>query len=381
MEKLHYPRYLIGIVNLQQWQAMGKRVKKKDDYQEREAQKYEHPIPSREFILEYLAERGRPATRQRMLEDLGLESVEEQEGLRRRLIAMIRDGQLHKNRRGAYGPLGKLELITGRVIGHKDGFGFIVPDAGGDDLYVNARQMRAAFHDDRVVVRVAGIDQRGRREAAIVEVIEHNTQQIVGRFINESGAAFVQPSNQRITQDILVPPEATAGAKNGQMVVLAITAQPTLRTRPLGKIIEVLGDHMAPGMEIDVAIRNHDLPHVWPEDVLAEAAKFAPEVPKDAIAGRLDLRQLPFVTIDGEDAKDFDDAVYCEPKGKSGWLLYVAIADVSYYVKPGTALDREALSRGNSVYFPERVIPMLPEALSNGLLLTETQCRSFDASV
>lgn len=346
---------------------MVKDKKKKDPFAEREAEKYQNPIPSREYILEFLAEKGRPATYEQILDDLGLRSDEECEALRRRLIAMSRDGQLLRNRKGAYGPLAKMEMIAGRVIGHKDGFGFVVPDDGGEDLFLSPRQMRSVFHGDRVMVRVADIDSRGRREATIVEVLEHNTQQVVGRIYVESGAAYVESSNQRITQEILIPPDATKGAENGQIVVVAIVNQPDRFGRPIGEVVEVLGDHMAPGMEINVAIRNHDLPYVFPDEVLQEAAKYPAHVTEDAIAGRVDLRKLPFVTIDGEDARDFDDAVYCVPRENGGWKLFVAIADVSYYVRPGMMLDKEAYSRGNSVYFPARVIPMLPEALSNNL--------------
>ncbi len=346
---------------------MKKIGKNNDPFAAREAEKYENPIPSREFILSHLAERGRPATKEQLIEEFQLVTEDQQEALRRRLIAMLRDGQLLKNRKGAHGPIESMELISGRVIGHKDGFGFIVPDTEGEDLFVSPRQMRMVFHGDRVLARVASVDSRGRREGMIVEVLERNTQQIVGRFYTESGTAFVEPSNQRINQDILIPPDDFNGATHGQIVVAAITSQPTQHTRPLGKIVEVLGDHMAPGMEINVAIRSHDLPLHWPEDALAEASRFAAEVPEEACIGRTDFRDLPFVTIDGEDAKDFDDAVYCESRDKSGWTLYVAIADVGHYVRPGSALDKEAYKRGNSVYFPSRVIPMLPETLSNNL--------------
>ncbi len=344
---------------------MGKRSKK-DNFEDREAQKYENPIPSREFILEHLADRGSPANRKQIILELNLTSDSDQEAIRRRLSAMVRDGQLHKNRNGAYGLVGKMELVSGRVIGHKDGFGFVVPDEGGDDLFLNARQMRSVFHGDRILARVSGLDHRGRAEAIVVEVLEHNTQQIVGKFFSEGGACFVEPSNQRIAQRVLIAPDEVDGANHSQMVVVAILTQPTAHAPPTGKIVEVLGDHMAPGMEIDVAIRSHNLPYEWPETVEDEAARFPAEVPKDAYANRLDLRHLPFVTIDGEDAKDFDDAVYCTPLA-SGYKLYVAIADVGHYVKPGSALDQEGYNRGNSVYFPERVIPMLPESLSNGL--------------
>lgn len=346
---------------------MGKKTRNKDLFAEREAQKYEHPIPSREFILDFLAERDRPGTFRQIADELELTSSDDKEALRRRLLAMARDGQLHQNRRGAYGLITKMELIPGFISAHKDGYGFVMPDDGSDDLFLNARQMRAVFHGDKVLVRVSGIDHRGRREGVIIEVVEHNTHQLVGRFITESGISFVQPSNPRITSDILISPQDKGGARTGQMVVVEITSQPSATMRPVGKVIEILGDHMAPGMEIDVAIRNHELPTEWPEDVLKEAAQYSPQVPEEALKGRLDLRSYPFVTIDGEDAKDFDDAVYCEPRSNGGWTLYVAIADVSHYVKPNFALDREALNRGNSVYFPGRVIPMLPEVLSNEL--------------
>ncbi len=345
---------------------MKKFDRKKDPKADIEAQKYENPIHSREYILEYLAERGSPATYQQIESELTINTPETKEALRRRLIAMVRDGQLYKNRKQAYGPLGKMELIAGRIIGHKDGFGFIEPDLGGDDLFVSPRQMRSVFHGDRVLARVSSVT-RGRGEAVIVEVLERNTQQVVGRFHTESGVNFVEPSNRRLTQNIIISPDDTHGATEGQVVVAAITAHPTKHSPPLGKIVEILGDHMAPGMEINVAIRSHDLPFIWPEDVLLEASRFAPEVQEEDLNGRSDFRNLPFVTIDGEDARDFDDAVYCEPREKGGWMLYVAIADVSYYVRPGTALDKEAYKRGNSVYFPRRVIPMLPETLSNNL--------------
>lgn len=346
---------------------MSKIHKKNDPHAEREAQKYEHPIPSREYILDHLKERGRAATYDQLLEELGIQGEVEEEAIRRRLIAMVRDGQLLKNRKGAYGPVDSMELVAGRVIGHKDGFGFFTPDTGGDDFFLGPREMRNVFHGDRVLVRVSNIDTRGRREATIVEILERNTQQLVGRFYSDAGAAYVEPSNQRVTQKVLIPPDATHGATHGQIVVAAVTAQPTKHTLPLGEVVEVLGDHMAPGMEINVAIRSHEIPYVWPEEVLLEAGKYAAHVPEEAIVGRNDLRKLPFVTIDGEDAKDFDDAVYCEPRAKGGWKLYVAIADVSYYVRPDSPLDKEAYKRGNSVYFPGRVVPMLPEALSNNL--------------
>lgn len=347
---------------------MVKHKLKSDPHAEREASKYENPIPSREFILEHLSEMGKPATYEQLLDDFGLwNDDDKKEALRRRLIAMVRDGQLLKNRKDAYGPIADMEVVAGRIIGHKDGFGFLVPDDGGEDLFLSPRQMRSVFHGDRALARVSGIDSRGRREGMVIEVLERNTQQIVGRLIKEAGSYYVQSANQRITQDILIEPDSIKEAEEGQIVVVAITQQPDKRSRPIGEIVEVLGDHMAPGMEISVAIHNHSLPFIWPEGVEEEAQRYGAFVTEADIKGRKDFRKLPFVTIDGEDAKDFDDAVYCEARTQGGWKLYVAIADVSHYVKPGTLLDAEGANRGNSVYFPGRVIPMLPEVLSNNL--------------
>jgi ribonuclease R len=233
--------------------------------------------------------------------------------------------------------------------------------------------MRLVFDGDRALARVSGLDRRGRREGVIVEVVSRAHESIVGRYFEEGGIGFVIPDNPKVQQEVLVTPGRNGAAKVGQFVEVKITHWPTPRFQPQGDIIEVVGNYMAPGMEIDVALRTYDIPHVWPEAVLKEAAKLKPEVEEKDKEKRIDLRHLPFVTIDGEDARDFDDAVYCEAKpGKlrlfsGGWKLYVAIADVSSYVKIGSALDNEAQVRGNSVYFPERVIPMLPEQLSNGL--------------
>ncbi|MCW9088426.1 MAG: ribonuclease R [Gammaproteobacteria bacterium] len=345
---------------------MSKRLSENDPHHSREAQKYENPIPSREFIMQLLEEAGQPLNRQEIAEQLELESDEQLEALRRRLRAMERDGQVIFNRRGGYGLVSKMHLIRGRVIGHADGFGFLVPDEGGDDLFLSAREMHSCLHGDRVVARVAGVDRRGRREAAIVEVLEHANVHIAGRYYYDNGVGFVVADNKRINQDILVPNDEAYGAEDGQLVVAEIREYPTKRRQAVGRVVEILGDHMAAGMEIDVAIRSHDLPQVWSPLVEAESESLPVEVPEEAKQGRTDLRELSLVTIDGEDTMDFDDAVYCEPQG-DGWRLIVAIADVSHYVNPGSALDAEARVRGNSVYFPGRVIPMIPEALSNGL--------------
>jgi ribonuclease R len=339
----------------------------KDPQFEREAARYERPIPSRELILEVIREADGPVPFEPLAERLGLSDPVDIEALTRRLRAMERDGQLVCNRRGAYVPVNQEDLVRGRVIGHPDGFGFLVPDEGGDDLFLSPRQMRALLHGDRAVARVVGVDRRGRREGAVIEVLERNTEHVVGRLFSEGGIGFVTPDNKRITQDILIPPEAMGGAEPGQIVIAAIREQPSKHTRPIGEIIEVLGEHMAPGMEIDVAIRAHGLPFQWPDDVTEAADKLGGRVSAAAKRNRLDLRDMPLVTIDGEDSRDFDDAVFCERLERGGWRLWVAIADVSHYVNPGDSLDREAQHRGTSVYFPARVIPMLPEVLSNGL--------------
>jgi ribonuclease R len=339
----------------------------KDPYAAREAEKYDRPIPSRELIMQVLDKTGEPLTHKQLAQELNLVEEEQMEALKRRLRAMERDGQLIRNRRKGYGLVSKMDLVRGRVVGHPDGFGFLIPDEGGGDLFLSAREMRAALHGDRVVARVAGVDRRGRREGAIVEVLERENREVVGRLHVEDGVGFVVPDNKRITQDILVPSEEQGAAQPGQIVVVEITRQPTPFLQPVGQVIEILGDHMAPGMEIDIAIRDHELPTQWPDAVQQEISRYeSVEVPESAKQEREDLRHLPLVTIDGEDAKDFDDAVFCERHGK-GWRLLVAIADVSHYVKPQSALDQSAKDRGNSVYFPGRVIPMLPEVLSNGL--------------
>jgi len=337
-----------------------------DPHADREAARYEKPIASREYILEVITTADLPVNREGLEELLKIDSEEGAEALRRRLGAMVRDGQLVRNRRDCYALADQFDLVQGRVIGHRDGFGFLVSDDGGDDVYLSARQMRVLFHDDRVMVRITGVDRRGRREGDVVEILKRNTHSVVGRFYCESGVNFVTPDSKRITHDIAIPAGETNNAVHGQIVSVEIIKQPEKRKPPVGRVAEVLGDHMAPGMEIDIAIRSHEIPQVWPADVEREIRVFGKDVQEAAISGREDLRELPLVTIDGEDARDFDDAVYCEEAGE-GWRLLVAIADVSHYVHPDTGLDREAFERGNSVYFPERVIPMLPEVLSNGL--------------
>lgn len=338
-----------------------------DPFLEREAEKYEHPIPSREFILAHLAERAAPASRDELCAELGLTDDELQEAMRRRLRAMERDGQLVFTRRQCYALPERLDMVRGTVIGHRDGYGFVRVEGQSDDLFLPNDQMRQVLHGDVIMAQPMGMDRRGRREARVVRVLEPRKAQIVGRYFMDQGIGFVVPDDQRICQDIMIPPDDRHGARMGHVVVVELTQRPGRRINAVGKIVEVLGENMAPGMEIQIALRNHDIPHVWPAAVEKQVSKLTEEVPEEAKQGRIDLRELPLVTIDGEDARDFDDAVYCEQIPSGGWRLWVAIADVSYYVRPKTALDDEARNRGTSVYFPSQVIPMLPEVLSNGL--------------
>ncbi|KGE03777.1 ribonuclease R [Pseudohaliea rubra] len=346
---------------------MARKGKKADPHAAREAANYDNPIPSREFILEQLRAADRPLDHGQVAELLALSEEQELDALRNRLRAMQRDGQLLVDRRGAYGVVDAMNLLRCRVQGHRDGYGFAMPVSGGEDVYLSARQMRVLFDGDTVLVAVTGIDRRGRAEGKVVEVLERGVDRVVGRYQEESGIGVVIPDNARLTHDVLIPPKARGGAKHGQIVTAEITDYPTGRLGAKGRVVEVLGDHLDPGLEIDVAIRAHGIPFEWPDAVVDEAGHLHETVAEEDKRARIDLRDLPFVTIDGEDAKDFDDAVYCRKKRLGGWKLWVAIADVSHYVHPGSALDSEAARRGNSVYFPERVVPMLPEVLSNGL--------------
>jgi ribonuclease R len=337
----------------------------RDPFQAREAERYDSPLPSREFILQVLDEEAVPLDERQLAKLLGVAKAE-QEGFARRIAAMERDGQILRNRKGAILVAEKADLVHGRVTAHPDGFGFVAPDGGGEDLFLSPREMQQVFHGDRVLVRPGAPDRRGRREASIVEVIERGQARIVGRLRRERGVALVVAADRRITHDILIEPDGLGAAKEGQVVTAELVTQPAPHAPPIGRIVEVLGDYADPGMEIEIALRKHALPFEFSEAAARQAAKLPKTVREEDMAGREDLRGLPFVTIDSETAKDFDDAVYCEASAK-GYKLWVAIADVSHYVHDRDALDRDARERGNSVYFPRRVIPMLPEKLSNGL--------------
>lgn len=338
-----------------------------DPYLEREREKYGAPVPSREYITEQLEAQARPLSRKDLAEIFGLGDDEDAlEGLRRRLKAMERDGQLVRNRRNGYVVVDNEELVRGRIRSAPDGSGVVHPDRPGSDVYLAPREMQQLLNGDRVVVRLAGQDKQGRPTGELVEIIEHANREIAGRYYEESGIGFVVPNNKRLHQDLIIPADGRANARHGELVTAEVVNQPSQRRQPIGRIIEVFGTEIAEGDEITVAARTHGIPVEWPEEVLAESEQFGTEVPEANKKGRRDLRDLPLVTIDGADARDFDDAVYCEPL-KDGWKLLVAIADVAAYVTVGSPLDTEAAERGNSVYFPRNVVPMLPEVLSNGL--------------
>lgn len=329
---------------------------------------FSYSIPSREEILGTLRTATQPQDPESLAKSLGVKA-DEIDGLMRRLHAMERDGQIKPNRNGQYQLAHASSFIEGRVAGHREGYGFLIPDDGSADVFLPEKEMQKVLHGDKVQVRIAGTDRRGRPEGTIVEVVERANTRVIGRLLNENGAWIVVPEDKRIGQDILVS-GSPGSAKSGQVVTVELVEQPSRYTQPVGKVVEVLGDIDDPGMEIEIAVRKYGVPHEFSEAAKKQAAKLPSEVRPADMEGRVDLRDVPLVTIDGEDARDFDDAVYCEPVkiGRSkGYRLLVAIADVSHYVKPQDALDDDALERSTSVYFPRRVIPMLPEKLSNGL--------------
>lgn len=340
----------------------------KDPFLEREAEKYESPIPSREFILSHLAKRKMPASREELAQELNISGEKQLEALRRRLRAMERDAQLiFTHSRQCYNLPEHLDLLHGTVIGHREGFGFLRVENGENDYYLSATQMKMVIHGDIVTAQPQGIGRKGRQEARIIQILVPKNSQIIGRFFVDTNSAFVIPNDNRLNFNILIPSEATLNAKVGSVVVIELTQRPTRRTKATGKVLEVLGENMDINIAVNVALRTYNLPYLWPPKVKQQIASLKKEVPEHVKIGRIDLRELPLVTIDGEDALDFDDVVYCEKKHGGGWRLWVAIADVSYYVRPHTPLDNEAHNRATSVYFPSQVIPMLPEVLSNGL--------------
>jgi ribonuclease R len=346
------------------------KLRQADPFYEQEVATYPQPLPSRSYLLQILTEHGAPMLPDALMALFAIQP-DEAEFFSRRLGAMARAGELVINRKGALCIPDKLDLIKGRIQGHADGFGFVVPDDGSPDLFLSPKEMHQVLHGDRVMAREVGVDRRGRREAKLVEVLDRVNTRLVGRLFVERGVRFVRAEEKRITQEIQVSPEGSLDATPGQVVMVELVTQPSKYSPPIGRIVEVVGNYADPGMEIEIALRKHDLPHVFSAEAEAQARKAPQKVQKKDWKTpegleREDVRDMPLVTIDGETARDFDDAVYAEKQGK-GWRLVVAIADVSQYVRPNDALDETAYERGNSVYFPRRVIPMLPEQLSNGI--------------
>jgi ribonuclease R len=343
-----------------------KRYKKKDPHRAREKKKYGYAAPSREYILQYLNHTERPVTFEHLCAALGVKRGSIEEAFTFRLRAMLRDGEIHKNRRGSYAAVSQLDLLPGTVVGHRDGYGFVITDQPGPDVFLPQREMSALFSNDRVLIRVIKIKGRSRRlEGEVIDILQRRTQFLVGRLIVEDDNYFVQPDSRNSAVDIIIPKDQVNNAKENEYVRIEITRQPAKRRSPVGKVVQVLGGKFDSGMEIELAISNYDLPTEWPEEVLAEIENINHEI--ICTEDRKDCRDIDFMTIDGEDARDFDDAVYCKPRAKGGWELLVAIADVAHYIPVGSALDKEAFNRATSVYFPGRVIPMLPEILSNEL--------------
>jgi len=345
-----------------------KNIRSSDPHATREAAQYDVPLPSRELILKVLSDQGIPLSIEQLYRFLDIHTTE-REIFNKRLNAMEREGQIMRNRKDAICLPEKIEAIAGVIQGHPDGFGFLVPDdkiKHPDDLFLSPKEMQQVMHGDRAMVRMSGLDRKGRPEGKIVEVLERTNKSVVGRVVRGQGVTIVAAEDKRINQDILIPYHLDMGAKVGQVVMVEITEQPSIHAHPMGKVVQILGNYADSGMEIEIALRKHKLPHQFSPAAIAQAEAIPKLVKPADYKGRIDLRELPLITIDGETARDFDDAVYAERKGKD-WRLVVAIADVSFYVKPDDALDKDAFERGNSIYFPRRVIPMLPEALSNGL--------------
>ena len=347
-----------------------------DPHAAREAARYAEPIASREALLALLGAADGPQTADDIATSLGLTAPDRFDALSKRLGAMVREGQVLLNRRGGYAPAKQMDLVPGVVIANPNGFGFLRPDAGttGDDLFLPPNEMRKVMHGDRVMACVTGVDRSGRREGSIVEVLERRLSRLIGRFTLEEGISYLVPDDKRVQRNVMIPPDQRGDAKDGQLVVAELTKAPDARRPPMGRIVAVLGDKLTPSLVVEAAIHGHEIPHEFPQEVLDEAAAVPLVIEESMIGGRVDLRDMPLVTIDGADAKDFDDAVYCESnrqglrmKNRSGYRLVVAIADVSHYVRPGTPLDDEAQKRATSVYFPGYVVPMLPETLSNGI--------------
>ncbi|MDG2107050.1 MAG: ribonuclease R [Woeseiaceae bacterium] len=328
---------------------------------------YKHPIPSHNDLIDMLTDVGNPIKVDQILIACNLKGQRMRSLLVEQLQEMVRVGHICESRRGEYCLTTKIDLITGRFSGHHDGFGFVIRDCGElGDVFLSAGEARSLFDGDRVAVRIVGDDNRGRPQGELVEVLKRCIQEITGQFVSERGVGIVIPDNVKLAHRILIPKNESLDAKHGSMVVAEILNYPSKLEQATGRITKIIGTSGDKGLSTEIAIHSHGIPFKWPDNVKKEVQNFGIQVSEHSKQGRTDLRDVDLITIDGADARDFDDAVYCKKKN-NGWQLLVAIADVANYVNVGSDLDKEAIVRGTSVYFPDRVIPMLPEALSNGL--------------
>jgi len=344
-----------------------------DPFVEREAQKYETPVPSREYILAVLTELGGAVKRRALIKHFSLDDEDRIEGLRRRLKAMVRDGQLFKTPQG-YIPIVGSETCQGTLVMEREWEGYVDSESG-QTVLLNGSTLRGYYDGDEIEVQIIQVDKQGNARGRIVQLLKGTTPLVIGRLVKDHHLFSILPFDRKFSQNITIPKGKKGQAKDGDIVQVKILREEKYQTHsePVGEVIDVLGDFSTPGIEVNMAVRKFSIPHEWPKAVLKECSKLNKEVTHTD--EREDLIDLPLVTIDGEDAKDFDDAVYCEKREQGGFRLWVAIADVSYYVKPGSALDKEAQMRGNSTYFPGSVIPMLPEVLSNELCSLKPKVR------
>jgi len=340
-----------------------------DPYQKREASKYKNPIPSREYISLLLRKSQDLISQKNLEKKFDIKTQEEKKALRRRLRAMERDGQVIYTRNRCYIAPESLKVVKGKVIGHRDGYGFLRTETLKDDLWLSSEQMKSCIHGDVILAHIIHSNGKKRSSARFLKLLQPNNILIVGRYYVNNDIGFVIPDDTRFNFKIFIYSGIKKDISIGSIVVVKLTKHPTRNNKIQGLIVEVLGTRMGTNLAIDIALRTHSIPFTWSEEIKKQLYKISNEINQSDFKDRIDLRHLPFFTIDDEDARDFDDAVFCKKKInlEEGWDLWVAIADVSFYIQPNTALDKEALERGTSIYFPSSVIPMLPEKISNDL--------------
>lgn len=340
-----------------------------DPYQKREANKYKNPIPSREYILSWLKKCQDLISQKNLEKKFGINNQEEKKALRRRLRAMEREGQVIYTRNRCYIAPENLKVVKGKVIGHKDGYGFLRTESLKDDLWLSSEQMRCCIHGDIILAHIVSSDRKGRSSARFLKILQPNDVLIVGRYYIENEKKIVIPDDTRFNFKIFVRLSVKEKIETGSVVVVKLTKHPIRNNKTKGLIVEILGKEMGINLAIDIALRTHAIPSIWSDEVKEQIDTLNNKINQSDFKNRIDLRHLPFFTIDDEDARDFDDAIFCKKKInlEEGWNLWVAIADVSYYIKPNTALDKEAFTRGTSIYFPSLVVPMLPEKISTDL--------------